>query len=146
MDYKSEIEKLVECTSALTKTPLMLGKDFEVVYQPKDHIPYALPKDKMAVYSFVYNNEFLKIGRAFKRSKARFQSHHYYIKSAKSTLANSLLKDPQMSNLFTAQNITQWIKSNCERFDILIDAKFGKLTLNFIEGLMHHQYNPRYEG
>ena len=69
-----------------------------------------------------------------------------YIKSGKSTLANSLLKDKTMSTIVDSNNITQWIKVNCERFDVIMDAKLGKLTLNFIEGILHYKFNPKFEG
>ena len=124
----------------------MLNQDFYIVYQPQKHTPLPLPKGKMAVYTFVYNGIFLKIGQANKKSKARYQSHHYYIKSGKSTLANSLMKSNLISTPINTTNVTQWIKDNCERYDIIIDEKFGKYTLNFIEGLLHHQYKPKYEG
>lgn len=146
MNYKSEIENLITNTSAVTNTPLMLNQDFYIVYQPQKHTPLPLPKGKMAVYTFVYNGIFLKIGQANKNSKARYQSHHYYIKSGKSTLANSLMKSNLISTPINTTNVTQWIKDNCERYDVIIDEKFGKYTLNFIEGLLHHQYKPKYEG
>ena len=146
MNYKSEIENLITNTSAVTNTPLMLNQDFYIVYQPQKHTPLPLPKGKMAVYTFVYNGIFLKIGQANKKSKARYQSHHYYIKRGKSTLANSLMKSNLISTPINTTNVTQWIKDNCERYDIIIDEKFGKYTLNFIEGLLHHQYKPKYEG
>lgn len=146
MNYKSEIENLITNTSAVTNTPLMLNQDIYIVYQPQKHTPLPLPKGKMAVYTFVYNGIFLKIGQANKKSKARYQSHHYYIKSGKSTLANSLMKSNLISTPINTTNVTQWIKDNCERYDIIIDEKFGKYTLNFIEGLLHHQYKPKYEG
>ena len=146
MNYKSEIENLITNTLAVTNTPLMLNQDFYIVYQPQKHTPLPLPKGKMAVYTFVYNGIFLKIGQANKNSKARYQSHHYYIKSGKSTLANSLMKSNLISTPINTTNVTQWIKDNCERYDVIIDEKFGKYTLNFIEGLLHHQYKPKYEG
>jgi len=77
----------------------------------------------------------LKIGQANQNSNARYQSHPYNVGSANSTLAKSLLKDPSMSGLVNANNVNQWIKDNCERFDVIIDAKHQKVALNFIEGL-----------
>ena len=94
----------------------------------------------------MYKGEFLKIGQANVNSPARYQSHHYYTKSGVSTLANSLLNDPNMHNIVTLQNVTQWIKDNCERFDIILNGELGKFVLNFIEGILQYQFNPRYEG
>jgi hypothetical protein len=51
-----------------------------------------------------------------------------------------------MSGLVNANNVNQWIKDNYERFDVIIDAKHQKVALNFIEGLLHYKYNPKYEG
>ena len=146
MDYKSEIEKLISQISALTNKPLLLNQDFYVVHQPLNHKPLRLPDGKMAVYTFVYNDVFLKIGQVFKNSNARYQSQHYNINSANSTLARSLTKDNTMTTIVNVDNVSQWIKTNCERFDFIIDAKYGKVALNFIEGILHYHYNPRYEG
>ena len=145
MDYSTEIKELIIAASGLTGNPISEA-DFYIEHQPLKHTPKALPDGKMAVYTFIYNNSFLKIGQANINTKARYQSHHYYIKSAKSTLANSLLKDPAMSLLVDEDNITQWIRDNCERYDVIIDEKYGKNALNFIEGMLHYKYNPKYEG
>ncbi len=145
MSYKQEITDLIINASANTGKPLTL-KDFMIVYQPLGHKPLKLPSGKMAVYTFVYNGIFLKIGQANQNSNARYQSHPYNVGSADSTLAKSLLKDPSMSGLVNANNVNQWIKDNCERFDVIIDTKHQKVALNFIEGLLHYKYNPKYEG
>ncbi len=89
---------------------------------------------------------FLKIGQANVNSKARYQSHPYNVGSANSTLAKSLLNDQSMTGLVNITNVNQWIKDNCERFDVIIDSKHKKVALNFIEGLLHYKYNPKYEG
>jgi hypothetical protein len=51
-----------------------------------------------------------------------------------------------MSTIVNEDNVTDWVRNNCERFDVLIDAKLGKITLNFIEGLLQYKYQPKYEG
>lgn len=145
MNYSNEIKQLIIDASKLIGSPIT-EKDFYIEYQPLGHKPKALPKGKMAVYTFIYNGTFLKIGQANSKSKARYQSHHYYVDSGSSTLANSLLKDSNMSALVNENNITQWIKDNCERYDVIIDEKYGKTALNFIEGMLHYKYNPKYEG
>lgn len=146
MNYKLEIEKLIADASAASNKPLLLNQDFYVLHQPLNHVPTRLPDGKMAVYTFVYNGKFLKIGQVYKNSNSRYQSQHYSIHSNGSTLAKSLFYDETMANIVDCNNIGQWIKSNCERFDVIIDAKFGKLALNFVEGLLHYQYCPKYEG
>lgn len=146
MGLKEDIAKLITDASAAIGKPMIEGVDFEIFHQGLNHKPAALPSGKIAVYTFYYNNQFLKIGQANINSKARYQSHHYHQKSGKSTLANSLLADGSMSTLLNPGNVTQWIKSNCERFDVLIDGSIhDKLTLNFVEGLLHYYYKPKYE-
>lgn len=100
----------------------------------------------MAVYMFLFNSDFLKIGKANHRSNARFCSHHYSL-SAPSTLAKSLLADYEMISFnITPSNVKDWIKTNCRRIDIIIDADLGVFALDLIEGIMHYKYEPRYEG
>ena len=43
-------------------------------------------------------------------------------------------------------NIKDWIKSNCRRIDIIINADLGVFTLELIEGVMHYKYEPKLEG
>ena len=144
--YIKEIPKLIIKASKLAGKPIKI-QELEMIYQPLGHIPKSLPPGKMTVYTFVYNGEFLKIGQANVNSKARYQSHHYHVKSGKNTLANRLLVDSTMKKIIGSVPISDWIKANCERYDVLIDAKkHDKLTLNFIEGLLQYKYNPRYEG
>ncbi len=67
--------------------------------------------------------------------------------NAPSTLAKSLLSDSEMSDLnIASSNIKDWIKSNCRRIDIVINADLGVFTLELIEGVMHYKYEPKYEG
>jgi len=86
-----------------------------VIHQPVNSQALTLPKGKMTVYTFVFvaNNEFLKIGQANINSKVRYQSHHYYLNSGRSTLANSLIHDHHMNSFVNSDNVTSWISSNC---------------------------------
>lgn len=146
MGLKEDIAKLITDASYAIGKPMIEGVDFDMFYQGLNHKPYALPKGKIAVYTFYYDNQFLKIGQANINSKARYQSHHYHIKSGSSTLANSLLDDDTMNGIVSTSNVTKWIKTNCERFDVIIDgSKHDKMTLNFVEGLLHYYYRPKYE-
>jgi len=140
-----------EIKNIIIETSLTLGmpldeEDFYILYQPRNHIPKKLPNKKMAVYSFVYNGVFLKIGQAGANSNARYESQHYHPNSSNSNLAKSLLNDPLFKDFLNEDMITDWIKENCERYDIIIDAHYGKNTLNYIEGLLHKKYDPKYEG
>ena len=146
MGLKEEKAKLITDASAAIGRPMIEGTDFEVIHQPLNHKPSRLPNDKIAVYTFYYNGNFLKIGQANIMSKARYQSHHYHIKCGRSTLTNSLVADPTMNSIVNKSNVMNWIIQNCERYDVLIDGnKYNKLTLNFIESLLHYYYNPKYE-
>lgn len=137
MGLKEDISKLITDASAAIGKPMVEDVDFYMVYQPLKHHPLALPEGEIAVYTFYYNGRFLKIGQANIKSKARYQSHHYNF-SAPSTLAKSLVNDPDMQALVNPSNVTQWIKDNCERFDVIIDGtKHDKMTLNFVETTRH---------
>ena len=86
-------EIILELSSILGK-PISADK-FEIVDLGLPHKPTSLPKGKMGIYMFLYDNKFLKIGKAGPKSNARFYSQHYNPKSARSTLAASIL---QMNN------------------------------------------------
>ena len=143
-NYTNEIKELIIKASELTGKPIT-EDCFYIEHQSSNHNPKALTNGKMAVYTFVSNDEFLKIGKANKNSKARYQSHHYYLDSGPSTLARSLVNDPNKTTI-NESNVRDWIISNCERFDVIIDAKLGSMALDFIEGMLHYKYDPRYEG
>ena len=146
MGIKDNIAKMIVDASKAIGKPMVVGEDFYMVHQPLKHIPQALPNGKIAVYTFYYNGKFLKIGQANLKSRARYQSHHYRINAGRSTLARSLINDPDMNIIVNENNVTQWIKDNCERYDVIIDGnKHGKMTLNFIEGMLHYYYKPKYE-
>lgn len=102
---------------------------------------------KMYVYTFRLQDEYLKIGKAGRSSKARFYSHHYNPESSKSNLARSILSDTEM-NLHSLSKVTMgdWIKNNIDRVDIEVDEGLGIFTLNLIESILHCMYLPKYEG
>lgn len=111
------------------------------------HKSSTLPVGRMAVYSFIYQDRFLKIGKAGSNSNARFNSQHYDPKNSQSNLAKSLLNDPQLVELnLDATNIKEWIKTNTRRIDFLVDATLGIFVLNLIEAFLHLKYRPKYEG
>lgn len=141
----TDITNLIIDETRRANNPLTT-KDFAVIHQAAGNVPRPLPNGKMAVYSFFYivNDECLKVGQANVKSKARYQSHHYHI-TGPSTLTRSLIADSKMP-MVDNNTWPDWVKNNCERFDVLIDATFGKITLNFIEGLLQYYFKPRYEG
>lgn len=146
MDYVHEIDTLIQEVSSAIGKPILKDK-YEIADRGVPHIPPTrLPDGKMAVYMFLLGDEFIKIGKANHRSNARFCSQHYGLK-APSTLAKSLLSDSEMSKLIIdVSNIKDWIKTNCRRIDVIIDADLGVFALDLIEGIMHYKYEPKYEG
>ena len=59
MDYSKEISKLIVELSEKIGKPLT-SDDFYIQYQSLGHKPMPLPKDKIAVYTFVYMGQFFK--------------------------------------------------------------------------------------
>lgn len=126
-----------------------LSKDeLELQVLPPPHTPSELPKGKMAVYGFAYNGEWLKIGMAGPKSNARFQSQHYNPKSARSTLAASLIKDVRFwsSISYDDEQVGEWIKSATYRFNILVSSEAPIELIKLLEAFLHLRLKPRYEG
>lgn len=147
VDYTEEILNMIrDVTQALGKT--MDLSEVKIIDRGNPHVaPNKLPDGKMAVYTFIYNDTFLKIGKVGAKSNARYTSQHYHPDSASSTLAKSILEDKTMQNLgLTKDNIGEWIKTNCRRIDIEIDCDLGIFTLDLIESILHYKYTPKYEG
>lgn len=122
--------------------------DFVLQTFSPPHKPNALPKGKMAVYGFSYNGEWLKIGMAGSKSSARFHSQHYNPKSARSTLAASLIKDESFwsSISFEDEEVGHWIKSKVFRFNILVNSEHSRELIKLLEAFLHLRLKPRYEG
>jgi len=112
------------------------------------HKPEKLKKGYMAVYIFTnpLNTECYKVGKVFKNSNARFQTQHYSPSSSRSNLAKSLLDDYTVNGNFTQDNISEWIKQNTTRTNLLIDAKKAISTLNLLEAFLQVKLDPKYEG
>jgi hypothetical protein len=146
IDYVHEIDTLIQEVSLAIGKPISRDT-YEIIDRGLPHIPPTrLPAGKMAIYMFLLGDEFLKIGKVNQLSNARFCSQHYGL-DARSTFAKSLLSDSGMSDLNIApSNIKDWIKGNCRRIDVIIDADLGVFTLELIEGVMHYKYEPKYEG
>ena len=145
MDYVADFIKHIQNASAAIGKPLS-EDSYDVIDRGLPHKPAGLPIGKMGIYTFLYKDRFLKIGKAGANSDARFRSQHYGF-NAQSTLAKSIVSDSEMLLLgINESNVGEWIKNNCRRIDILIDSNVGIFTLEFIEGLLHYIYEPKYEG
>lgn len=146
MDYVAEIENTITTVTSLLRHDVPKGK-IRVIDRGCPHTPKSLSPGTMGVYTFLYEDRFLKIGKAGPSSNARFLSQHYNPGSAQSTLAASILMDEDMEGKgITESNIGNWIKQNCRRIDIIIDADLGIFTLELVEAVLHYKYEPKYEG
>ncbi len=106
--------------------------------------PKKMPNGYAAVYIFVYQNEFLKIGKANANSHARFVSQHYGF-SAISTLAKSICSDERFTSIgVSRENVKLWMMENLQRINIYVKA--NKATTELIEAILHYAFRPRYEG
>ncbi|MDL2232516.1 hypothetical protein LJC63_02910 [Ruminococcaceae bacterium OttesenSCG-928-L11] len=145
MDFVSEFRQYISSVTTALGKPLD-DSSYEIIDRGVPHKPAGLPFGKMGVYTFWYNGRFLKIGKAGPNSDARFRSQHYGFNAA-STLAGSIMSDSEMLALgITEGDAGDWIKKNCRRIDILIDASVGIFALELVEGILHYVYEPKYEG
>lgn len=146
LDYPEAILRCIKNTAVALGRVIDNGK-IKVLDRGQPHKAPKLPDGKMAVYTFIYNGEFLKIGKAGQNSGPRYTSQHYNPGSAQSNLAKSILEDVAMQGMgITEENVGEWIKSNCRRIDIELDADLGIFTLELVEAILHYKYAPRYEG
>jgi len=122
--------------------------ELELQVLPPPHRPSKLPMGKMAVYGFAHSGEWLKIGMAGPNSSARFHSQHYNPKSARSTLAASLIRDKTFwsSIPHSDDEVGQWLKSEVFRFNIFVNAEHPKELIKLLEAFLHLRLKPRYEG
>ena len=145
-DIVADFDKTITQVFNILDKPLDASK-YKIIDRGLPHVPKSLPPGMMGIYSFYYEDRFLKIGKAGSKSNARFLSQHYNPHSASSNLASSILKDCNMAYLnLTSQNISDWIKSHCRRIDILLDESLGVFTLELVEAILHYKYEPLYEG
>ena len=143
--YVSEFDEIIRgVTSAAGR---ILESGYEIIDRGIPHTPGALQRGTMGVYTFLYQDEFLKIGKAGPNSYARFFSQHYHPQSAMSNLAKSILADDRMQELgITRENVGNWIMRNTRRIDVVLHNSVGIFTLDLIEAAFHYRYEPRYEG
>ena len=146
IDYPAEFHSLIQKTSSVLEREIARDK-YEILDRGVPHIPQRLPHGKMGIYTFLYNDRFLKIGKAGTNSGPRFLSQHYNPRLAKSTLAASLLADKEMHPFHLDENnVKDWIKQNCRRIDVIMDAGLSIFALGFVEAILHFYYEPKYEG
>ena len=146
MDYTFEFESIIRNVSRCLGKEADMSK-VQIVDRGLPHTPHSLKSGTMGIYTFNYKGQFLKIGKVGPKSNNRFLYQHYVPGSAKSTLAVSIISDEDMQSLgITKNNVGDWIKANCRRIDILLDADLGIFTLELVEAALHYKYEPKYEG
>jgi hypothetical protein len=107
--------------------------------------PTKLPSGKMAVYAFFLNGQALKVGT---KSVARYTSQHYNPESAKSTLAQSILKNAAKIGAahLDPVSVGNWIRTHTDRVNLLAPTSLGLLMLSFLESFLHVRWKPIFEG
>ena len=110
--------------------------------------PTRLPQGQMAVYVFAREGQTLKVGKVGAKSQARYTSQHYNPGSAMSTLAASILADRSRHALSDAdaETIGEWIRAKIDRFNFLIDERYGMRVLTLLEAFLQCRLDPLYEG
>ena len=123
-------------------------EDLILQFFPAPHKPERLLKEKRAVYGFGVNDHWLKVGKAGENSNPRFQSQHYNPRSANSNLASSILKDggSPIVPALSENDVGEWIKKNCYRFNVLFGAHHTDEFATFMEAFFIFCLKPRYEG
>ena len=127
----------------------MSSADFELEDMGVPHSPpTTLPKDKMAVYIFLHGEKCLKVGKVGTNSKARYTHHHYGVGRAPSTLAKSIVKNPERIGMekMEKEKVGAWLKNQTRRINILLDRKHDINILNFVEAFYILRLKPVYEG
>lgn len=146
VDLVNDIDLVIREVTYVLGNQLDL-KHYQIIDRGVPHQPKNLPSNMMSVYTFWYGTTCLKIGRVGPNSNARFLSQHYNPESAGSTLASSILHDNLGKDLgITKDTVGVWIKTNCRRIDILLNADLGNFTSELIEAVLHYKYEPLFEG
>jgi hypothetical protein len=110
--------------------------------------PPSLLTGKMAVYVFMWGEKCLKVGKVGPKSQARYTSQHYNPNSSNSNLAKSILKHKRelgLTNL-TDSTVSDWIKSNTDRINFILDQKLGIPVLSLMESFVQCRLRPKFEG
>ena len=126
----------------------LLASDIEVEARPAPHRPPTqLPGGKVAVYIFCYNGHTLKVGKVGPNSMARYTYQHYNPGSSNSNLAKSLcLKGNAIGIDVTKDNVSDWIKMNTDRYNLLLSETYNGPPLKLLEAFIQCKLNPEYEG
>lgn len=116
----------------------------QVLEMPHESTP--LPPGKTAVFVFSDTDRVLKVSMAGPNSNARYQSQHYGVRRAPSTLAKSLLndRDAVRRHRLNEDNVGDWIKRHTDRVNFILGEDFYPPTLNELKDFVLHRLNPVY--
>lgn len=142
-----------EDINALTDAALLAGfnvppnlpLELQVLLPGLDsHIPNALPNGFSAVYIFALEDRVLKVGHCGLNCTPCFQGRHYGF-SFPSTLAKSLINEPEWNDLYDEDTVGLWIKENTTRYNIYIPEAYGNYFRYFAEAFFILKYSPKFE-
>ena len=149
MTWKPEQTLADFATAARLAGVMLAAGDIRIEALPAPHAPPTrLPAGTMAVYVFTHGSDVLKVGKVGPKSHARYTSRHYNPGSGQSTLAASIIADADHIGLGEADRaeIGNWIRTNVDRFNILLPAHLGVPVLTLLESFLPCRLRPRYEG
>lgn len=155
--FKRNISNYIEQTSLLLGKPLKEGLNFNIDIPNGKRLfkSYCQTYGKLngAVYIFYLDNyvkfkknRFFKIGSVGPNSTARFDSQHYSLNGNGSCLAKSILNDSNLKLKVNKENISDFIKNNFVRINIIFLKSAPKFSNKLVESLLHYRYNPIFEG
>ena len=140
----------------INQLPEFKKLNYEIITCQKGHKDIPEIKDnKIGIYIYAYKGQYLKIGKAWSKSEARWKYQHYNCNSSKSNLAASIKNDENFCTKNKIdreddENIKTWIKDNTTRINIVIqrekDSEIEYFYLNLLEAWLHIKCNPKYEG
>ena len=151
-----------EIKDYINQLPELNKLNYEIITCQKGHEGIPEIKDnKMGIYIYAYKGKYLKIGKAWTNSSARWIYQHYNYNSSKSNLASSIINDKDFCKENNLKKVTKdnkedreyirtWLKTNTQRINIIIErsnnSKRDLFYLNLMESWLHYKCNPKYEG
>jgi hypothetical protein len=137
-----------------------LHGEVEYFHWPAPHSPIAKPENAAAVYVFALSERagkdceagsgrILKVGKAGKKSNARYQSQHYGF-SAPSTVSRAIFLNPVLwpylgIRELEKEKVGDWLKENTERHNFLLYGSDIDL-IPFLETYLKAVLSPALEG
>jgi hypothetical protein len=141
--------------------PSTLAQTVQHNHQATPHKGKPLPSEQCAVYVFTLSSKYgaatsaganraLKVGKAGLNCNARFQSQHYSLRAAPSTLARTLLKTNVLWSFIGISsldecNVRSWIEQNTDRDNFMLASEDAHL-LGRLETYLKGRLGPVFEG